>query len=188
MNCINITRVIAAFICVLFSTPAQAGSAEYVGSQKCKMCHNTKKDVQQFSIWQNSAHSGAYQTLSSDLAKEFALKAGVEGNPQEAGACLECHVTGYGSDSTMFAESFNIEDGIQCESCHGPGSEYKSIKIMSKSKYASQRDVQHELALKAGLVVPEENICLKCHNERSPAFKGFDYKTYYEKIKHEYEH
>jgi hypothetical protein len=179
-------KVAAAFMCVLLSTPASVGSAQYVGAQKCKMCHDKKEETQQFSIWQNSAHSKAYETLASDRAKELALKKGVEGNPQKTKECLECHVTGYGLDSTAFAESFKMEDGVQCESCHGPGSEYKSIKIMSKSKYTEQREAQHELALKAGLVVPDEKTCLKCHNDRSPAFKGFDFKTSYEKIKHEY--
>lgn len=187
MNCLKQTRVIAALLCILFSTLAHAGSPKYVGAKKCKMCHNKKKEIQQFSLWQNSAHSKAYETLASDRAKKLALNAGVEGNPQEAKECLECHVTGYGSDSTAFAESFNLEDGIQCESCHGPGSEYKSMKIMSKSKYASQRDVQHELAINSGLLAPDEKTCLKCHNEKSPAFKGFDYIAYYEKINHEYD-
>ncbi len=93
---------------------------------------------------------------------------------------------GYGLDKSMFAETYVMEDGIQCESCLGPGLEYKTVKIMSSSKYKSQRDVQHKLALEAGLVIPDEKICTKCHNKRSPAFKGFDYKIYYEKIQHEY--
>jgi uncharacterized UBP type Zn finger protein len=95
-------------------------------------------------------------------------------------------VTGFGEDSVMFAESFQMEDGVQCEGCHGPGSKYKSTKIMSAKKYASQREVQHKLSMEAGMIIPDEKTCVKCHNERSPAYKGFDFEKFYAKIKHEY--
>lgn len=171
---------------VLFATGLYAGEAHYVGAKKCKTCHNKKKETMQFDIWKSSAHAGAYITLAGEKAKEYALKAGIEGDPQKAAACLECHVTGYGLADSLFAASYLAEDGVQCEACHGPGSKYKSAKIMSKKKYADKREEQHKLALDAGLVIPDEKTCLKCHNDRSPAFKGFEFKAYYEKIKHEY--
>lgn len=153
--------------------------------KKCKTCHNKKKEAPQYAIGESSAHCNAYQTRASDEAKEMASRAGVKGNPQEANECLKYHVTGYELDEAMFAEKSAVGDGVQCESCHGPGSEYKAAKIMSSSKYKIQRDVQHELALEAGLVIPDEKTCTKCHSKRSPAFKGFNNKAYYEKIKHE---
>jgi hypothetical protein len=171
---------------ILLHLSAAAEEPQYVGAKKCKICHNKKSEVQQFEIWKNSKHAKAYETLASDRAKEFALKAGIKTDPQQAEQCLECHVTGYGLDSARFAESFNAEDGVQCESCHGAGSEYKAVSIMSASKYKKQRDKQHELALEAGLVIPDEETCKVCHNKRSPAFNGFDFAEYYEKIKHEY--
>jgi hypothetical protein len=173
-------------IVLLLSLTVYADEPHYVGAGKCKICHNKKSEVQQFDIWKDSKHSHAYETLASDQAKVFATEAGIETDPQQTAECLECHVTGLGLDSTMFAESFSIEDGVQCESCHGPGSEYKAVSIMSASKYKKQRDKQHELAVEAGLVIPDEETCKACHNERSPAFKGFDFAEYYAKIKHEY--
>lgn len=187
MNFIKWFSISMAFVCILLPAILSAGEAKYVGAKKCKICHNKKKETQQYTIWENSAHSKAYETLASDEAKEMAAKKGVKGNPQEAKECLECHVTGYGLDDSTFAKSYVPEDGVQCESCHGPGSEYKSAKIMSSSKYKSQREDQHKLALEAGLIIPDEKTCTKCHNKRSPAFKGFDYKKYYEQIKHEYD-
>jgi len=179
------TLLLLAFALIPAFTAAK--SATYVGTKSCKMCHNKKTQVKQYDIWKASAHAKAYETLGTDKAKEYAVKAGVEGDPQKAKECLECHVTGYGLDSTMFGKKFVAEEGVQCESCHGPGSAYKSTKIMSTKLYGSQRETQHKMALDAGLVIPDEKTCLKCHNDRSPAFKGFDYKTAYEKIKHEYQ-
>lgn len=185
---LSVSRVLNVLVLCLFLLPigSFAADAQYVGAKKCKMCHNKKDQTKQFDIWKGSSHANAYATLATDKAKEFATKAGVKGDPQKAGECLECHVAGYGLDSTFFGKSFVLEDGVQCESCHGPGSKYKSTKIMSKTKYAEDPEAQHKLAIEAGLTLPDEKTCENCHNERSPAFKGFDFKTSYEKIKHEY--
>ena len=171
---------------MIVSPEALIAAPRYAGSDKCKICHNRKDQVSQFDIWSKSGHARAYATLATDKAKQFAAKAGVKGDPQKAAECLECHVTGYGEDSTHFAESFARENGVQCESCHGPGSDYKSPSIMSSPKYASNRAGQHTLAVNAGLVMPDEKTCVRCHNKRSPAFKGFVFKDYYEKITHQY--
>ncbi|MCF6239435.1 MAG: hypothetical protein L3J79_11620, partial [Candidatus Marinimicrobia bacterium] len=68
---------------------------------------------------------------------------------------------------------------VGCEMCHGAGGAYKKKKIM-QGIYAGE--------LKAevyGLVIitPEET-CLKCHNDRSPSFKSFNYKERVAEISH----
>jgi ribosomal protein L40E len=42
---------------------------------------------------------------------------------------------------------------LDCESCHGPGSEYKPIEIMKDP----------EKAKAAGLVIPAATFCARCH-------------------------
>jgi len=124
----------------------------YVGDSKCgKMCH---KD--EHTSWLATKHAKAYESLKPEDRKKD--------------SCVICHVTGFGVADTLF-------EGVQCEACHGPGSLYKDIKIMSKSKYKENWDAQHKLALAAGLVVPDEKTCIGCHNKKSPTFKGFDYAT-----------
>ena len=61
-----------------------------------------------------------------------------------------------------------------CESCHGAGSEYKSMKVMK----------DREASVAAGLVIPTEETCTGCHNDKSPTFKGFDFAEYSAKIAH----
>jgi len=39
-------------------------------------------------------------------------------------------------------------------------------------------------AIEAGLVYPATQSCKLCHNDQSPTFKGFDEKSYFEKIAH----
>ena len=40
------------------------------------------------------------------------------------------------------------------------------------------------LAKSKGLIMPDEKLCKTCHNEESPNYKGFDFKTYVAKIAH----
>ena len=120
-----------------------------------------------------------WKLLASDKAKELATARGIA-DPQQAEECLTCHVTAYGADSTHFAtpragkEGFVVAHGVQCEACHGPGSDYKSRKAMK----------DQEASIAAGLVIPDEALCLTCHNDKSPTFTGFDYEEYLAKVSH----
>ena len=125
--------------------------------------------------------------LGTPEAKETAEKAGVTEDPQKSGSCLRCHTTGYGESKELFASSFVIEDGVGCETCHGPGSDYRKMKIMK----------DREAAIAAGLVFPvSEERCRECHNEESPTWDperittedgkkaGFDFAINFDMIKH----
>jgi hypothetical protein len=146
----------------------------YIGVDGCKMCHKMKKTGDQYDKWLNSAHAKAYEVLASDEAKAVATKAGVEGNPQEADQCLSCHVTAHGVDAARLDKKYKVEDGVGCESCHGPGSAYKSKKVME----------DQTAAVAAGLIVPTEETCKTCHNEKSPTYKEFDFAKAKAQIAH----
>ncbi len=110
----------------------------------------------QFSKWLLSKHARAYAALSMPEANEIAELSGVPGEPQQALLCLGCHATAADSEDWERDESFFIEDGVQCERCHGPGSEYISAEVMA----------DREGALKAGLRTPRKQDCLVCHHEK----------------------
>lgn len=81
---------------------------------------------------------------------------------QAKAECAGCH-------STNGAALPNV----QCEACHAAGSDYKVMAVM-KDK---------EKAIAAGLNIPDEAYCTtKCHNNKSPQFKGFDFKTAVTKV------
>ena len=150
-----------------------AAEQNYVGADSCKMCHKKAEKGDQYGSWKQSGHAGAYEVLASDKAKEIAVAKGI-GNPQENGECLKCHVTGYGLDASRYEKKYTIEEGVACESCHGPGGDYKNIKIM--------KDVEQAKA--NGLIIPTEGTCSECHNEESPTFEGFDFEESYAEIAH----
>ncbi len=150
------------------------GNHKYIGVKKCSMCHKSEAKGNQYGQWSGTSHAKAYERLVTPEAQETAKKAGVTGNPQEELKCLKCHVTGYGEDSSLFDTGFVKADGVQCEACHGAGSDYAPLSVM-KDKAKS---------IEAGLVIPTKELCVKCHNSESPNFKGFNFEEYYAKINH----
>lgn len=149
----------------------------YVGTKVCGMCHKKEDVGQQLKIWESSKHSQAYKTLLTEKADKVAKEKGFKTKASETKECLKCHASGYDVDKSLLGEKFSIEDGVQCETCHGPGSEYKSKKIMEDRK----------LAVQNGLILYEkpEDLCTKCHNEESPFYKEFNFKEMWAKIKHD---
>ena len=159
----------------VFSLSSFAGDKkhEYVGVKKCVTCHKSKTQGEQKAIWEKSSHSNTFKQLSSKEGLAKAKTLGVE-DPTKSDKCLSCHAPEF-DKKDLFQKNFNIDEGVQCESCHGPGSEYKSKKIMK----------DRDTAIANGLLVPDEKTCLNCHKKDNPEHKGtFDYKKAWDKIKH----
>jgi len=127
----------------------------------------------QLGVWQSGPHANAYDVLATPEAQAAAAAAGVE-NPQQAGECLRCHTTAYGVAAEYLGEGFDPTKGVQCESCHGPGADYSPAAVM--------RD--QAAAVAAGLIMPDEAVCVTCHNSESPTFQSFDFATQSAAIAH----
>jgi len=120
--------VVAVVVAVIGLSALTASAAPtYVGAEKCKMCHKL-----QYDSWSQTKHAKATENAKASTKMKF-----------EA-ACLTCHATN--KDEAMA--------GVQCEACHGPGSDYKSLSVM--------KDVAKAKA--AGLVIPTQATCDGCHD------------------------
>ncbi|MFC2102869.1 multiheme c-type cytochrome [Bacteroidota bacterium] len=159
----------------LYSVNYLTGS-KYVGVKTCGMCHKKENVGQQLKIWQDSQHSKAYKTLQTEKADKIAKEKGFTTKAVDTPECLKCHTSGYNVDASQLGKKFSVEDGVQCETCHGPGSEYKSKKVMKDKN----------LAVEKGLLLYEnpEKLCVSCHNEESPSFTGFNFEERWAKIMH----
>ncbi len=169
-----IEKKIMLFLCLLVFVVGTiiAQDFEYIGAAKCKMCHNKPTTGAQYKAWSAAKHSKAMESLSSAASLEYAKKNGIA-DPTKEASCLKCHSTAGGIDPKMNI-SLKAEEGVSCESCHGPGSVYKSPAIMKN----------HEKALQSGLIAPDEALCKKCHNKENPFYKPFDYAAAKAKIAH----
>lgn len=159
--------------CTFLAAISLFAQNKYVGITGCA-CHKMDKVGNQVKIWEKTDHAKAFLTLQSDKANEIAKKKGLSKPASESPECLKCHVTGYGKD---LEKTFKVEQGVQCESCHGAASAYKTLHAKPENK---------EKAVKAGLILgkDDEKLCTQCHNSESPTFKGFNYKEMLAKIVH----
>jgi hypothetical protein len=68
-----------------------------------------------------------------------------------ADKCKLCHKAQHAS----WAASAHAKQTppLDCESCHGPGSEYKTLLVMKDAAQAKA----------AGLVMPDKSLCVRCH-------------------------
>ena len=147
---------------------------KFVGVANCKLCHSEAETGDQFAVWKKTKHAEALKTLSTPKAKELGQKAGVT-DPSKDMKCLKCHVTGAEAPKDMKARTFKETDGVGCESCHGAGGDYAKDDVFKKGK---------EEAIKLGLVVPDEKVCVKCHNKESPSYKEFNFAKMAKDIAH----
>jgi len=149
-----------------------AQTFKYIGAAKCKMCHNKAATGEQYNKWLSAPHANALKSLSSQESIAYAKKNGIADPTKEAN-CLKCHSTYDNVDAKLRGGIFD-DEGVSCESCHGPGSAYKSPSIMKNQ----------EQALTKGLVLPDQKLCVACHNPENPFHKEFNYDTFVAKIAH----
>jgi DNA-directed RNA polymerase subunit RPC12/RpoP len=181
-----ITAVVVAG--AMISTRSYADSrdpANYVGPKMCGICHKADDNGNALAKWQASPHAKAFELLGTPEAKAAGTKLGVD-NPQTSGKCLRCHSTAYNFTESVATEKIKPEDGVTCESCHGPGKKYMIKSTME----------DHAKAVEAGLVYPASKSCEMCHNNQNPTWKpdryttkdgkkvGFDYEQAFAQIAH----
>lgn len=166
-------NLILVFCLALFAgTSIQAQDFEYIGSAKCKMCHNKATTGQQYKIWAEGPHAKAMESLSSEKSMAYAKANGIA-DPTKEASCIGCHSTAGGTKESLHA-GIKIEEGVSCESCHGPGSAYKTNTIMKDLAKSKEN----------GLITPDAKVCETCHNDKNPFHKPFNYAEYSKKIAH----
>jgi len=167
-------QLMVILLIALFAVVSFAGDHAYLKINKCKMCHKGTKGNMIFEKWSEGPHAKAFATLAGEKSLEVYAKLGKTGNPQEDAECLKCHVTGFGEDAALTAD-LDPANGVECQACHGAGGDYWKKTVM----------MDHDLAVTNGLIANPKEGCVKCHNEESPTFKGFNVEERWAEIAHE---
>lgn len=152
-----------ALMVLIAGSALMAQNFKYIGASKCKMCHMKPATGDQYNAWLKGPHANAMKTLASEESKKIATEKGIA-DPTTDPGCISCHST-LGSIDTKLNASATMDEGVGCESCHGPGSMYKGASVMKN----------RDLALTKGMILPTEEVCKACHNEKSPTYKPFNY-------------
>ncbi|MBW8296197.1 multiheme c-type cytochrome [Sphingopyxis sp.] len=171
----------------VFAAPARSqgeSGARYTGVASCagSTCHGRMEGdgtvVRQDELmkWQEpstpgGAHSRAWAVLSNNRSQFIARNLGI-GDPATAQMCIGCHATaGAVAAKGAMRGSVPTEDGVGCESCHGPAggwlaSHYAGVGT-SANPDAEMRQ-KHLANLSAGLKKLEDpvvraGVCVDCH-------------------------
>jgi predicted CXXCH cytochrome family protein len=146
----------------------------YAGSQSCATCHEEIVNV-----WQSTRHANAF---SSPIFQRDWSEIGSDV------ACLECHTTGWDPASGGY-----VEEGVTCESCHGPfqpghpntpmsvtpdaelcATCHKTTTDEWKASVHSQAGIQCEACHNPHSQTPKAEtvtaLCSNCHKERGDSF------------------
>lgn len=169
----NLTRLRFIMILLgLFSMIPLSGSDNenrsftFIGSKSCKECHGLDDIGNQYKIWEKSPHAKTYARLTGQQGLEIAQKLGIP-SPEHDYRCLKCHATGKGTTPEI------VKEGVGCEACHGPGSEY--YKVSNHVNYSS-RENGYRRAITYGMypilgiksLKTRERLCLSCHSKKRP--------------------
>ena len=182
--------IFLAFIAVLLFFLKNALEPEeepvlLTGSQKCGECHRLQNISNQQEVWEKSKHFSAFKMLYSLTATDFAAKNNLD-EPSKNKLCLRCHTTEFYLRNPGKAPSYEISEGVGCESCHGAGSKYSPAFIMK----------DNSLFVKNGGIRGDESTCKSCHSPKGNKeqkisenvcpfqAEDFVYSIEFEKIKH----
>lgn len=151
-------------------TPAKAKAEpkahSFVGSSACKACHTGATKGAIYEGWEKTAHAKAFTVLPAEAKKNA--------------ACFPCHTTGFGKAGGYDPAAANAAklEGVGCESCHGPGADYKGMSVMKDPVKAKE----------AGLITPDAATCKGCHEGKVPeghkALAKFEFATAFKVIEH----
>ena len=164
-----------ALVVFLLASVAMGEDAppKFLGTRGCRDCHSTASIGDQHGVWKRSAHARAFETLRGDAARRVAKPLGID-DPSADARCLKCHVTAWDAPAERKVYGLRAADGVSCESCHGPGERYAPREVM----------IDKDESRRQGLLMPDKDACLRCHNQESPTYRELDYEKALAAIAH----
>ena len=141
-------------------------SPKYTGPGACSSvsCHGSVQPRSQTSVLQNEyatwtlldKHAKANAVLTNDVSKRIGRILGLR--PDTSAKCLDCH--SLSAQPEQQTRSFDSHDGISCESCHGPASNWLGPH--------TTKGWTHPRSIELGMVDVRDPIkctetCLSCH-------------------------
>ena len=146
---------------------AQSGAGKYTGPGSCAStaCHGaiTPQNVNEvlqneYSIWiVKDKHAQSYKALTGMVGERMAGILGL-GKAENAPRCLACHALNPAAE--LRSRTFDVTEGVSCESCHGPASGWLGPH--------TERNWTHAQSVAAGMVDTRDvakrtEKCLSCH-------------------------
>ena len=143
-----------------------------LGAVTCasSLCHGAVKRWQDSPVLQNEyvtftrtdKHARAYKVLLNARSKRIANNLGLKMPAHEAKICLDCHA--HNIPPARRGERFKFEDGITCESCHGPAERWIKPHVDPVGDPAAHHNANVENGLyPTSDAIARARLCLSCH-------------------------
>lgn len=139
-----------------------------VGTVNCasSTCHGSITPWNDSHVLQNEyvtysrldKHTRAFTVLSNDRSLRIAKNLGLAHPPAEEPLCLDCHAHNVPPDRR--GPRFHIEEGVVCESCHGPAERWIKTHVEPKPSHA--RNIENGL-YPVDDPLARARLCLSCH-------------------------
>ena len=156
------------------SAPVEAHDVKAMGATTCgqSTCHsadvpwpNSSVSQREYVTWkEKDPHAKSFQTLQSKKARKIARDLGYA-SATSAKLCLDCH--SFNVSQKHREDTFNQAEGVTCEACHGPASEW--IGVHQAGLYFYQRNVDEGMYPTTHPTKRAE-LCLGCHMGTSEKF------------------
>jgi len=139
-----------------YNGPGGCAASSCHGSVQPKLM--TRILQNEYSIWiAQDRHAKAFSVLSNPVSVRMGKLLNI-GAPSQAPKCLACHALYVPTEQR--AQTFELDDGVSCESCHGPAAGWLGAHTV--------RDWPHEKSVQLGMydnrnLIKRSEKCLSCH-------------------------
>lgn len=153
---------------------APTAPPRYQGASSCSAagCHGSSEsktgDASAYRIWlTRDPHARAFAVLRDERSRRITARlAGMKREPappHEDARCLNCHVHP-DAQTSRHAPAFAFEEGVSCESCHGPAERWVEEHWSDWKTHA----VKYEARLALGMIPTKDlgiraRLCAGCH-------------------------
>lgn len=160
-------RIVSIFVLAISISCTYSGAAlakpAYTGTTGCSSCHKIST-----LSWEMSVHAKAFDSLKPGVKTQEKVKGKFDPNKDytKDKNCLNCHTTGY-NEMGGFKDIASTPEmvGVGCESCHGPGSEYRVLH--DKKKNFTRAEAKAAGAVYGSL---DSAVCTSCHVHKDTTF------------------
>jgi hypothetical protein len=149
--------------------PFPAGHIPYVGVASCASmaCHNAQGPKgslrSEYSTWAAyDPHGRAYSVLRNERSQRIAKNLRLKKLAHQEGLCLKCHV-GLGWEEASHTPGFTLEDGVGCESCHGPAGRWLTEHFKAAWRDLTPAQKQRQGMADTKNLVGRAGTCVVCH-------------------------
>lgn len=142
-----------------FTGPGACSSTACHGAVAAASDKESRIQQNEYTTWVlKDKHAKAYQALLTEKSQLIARNLALEEKPEQSRRCLPCHALNVPPERR--ARTFDLSDGVSCESCHGPAEKWLGPH--------TTRGWTHEQSIAAGMYdtrhpVKRAELCLSCH-------------------------